>query len=131
MVIEFIIYFFIRVIEPQVEEKIELVELKNDDFEMEVDADKNVNNIENQNNKAEAESKSEIIFENYFEEALKVYKDYIMGNSETFKLPNLSSDQCKRVIEQIEEIEHTISSRSFQAKRSIRLLEKQSEVTKK
>ena len=97
---------------------------------MEIDTDKNENNNQNQNNKVEAESKSEILFENYFEEALKVYKDYIMGNSETFKLPNLSSDQCKRVIEQIEEIEHTISSRSFQAKRSIRLLEKQSEVTK-
>lgn len=60
-------------------------------------------------------------------EALKTYKNYILGNDDTFNIPsNLTSDEYKKLIEKIEEIDHTIASRSFKAKRQIRSLEKQS-----
>ena len=61
------------------------------------------------------------------EEAVHIYKNFIMTNTtETLNLSDLTSDQCKKLIEMIEDIEHSISSRSLQAKRQIRLLEKQS-----
>jgi hypothetical protein len=59
------------------------------------------------------------------EEGVRIYKDFILGNDETFNIPsNLSSDEYKKLIEKIEEIEHAIASKSFQAKRQIRALEK-------
>ena len=61
------------------------------------------------------------------EEGLRIYKEFILGTAETFNIPlNLSTDEYKKLIEKIEEIEHTIASKSFQAKRKIRALEKMS-----
>ncbi len=93
---------------------------KVDELAMEIDLDKSMNTEKNQKEVQKVEK-----LKDETEEGVRIYKDFILGNDETFNLPsNLSSDEYKKLIEKIEEIEHAIASKSFQAKRQIRALEK-------
>jgi hypothetical protein len=93
---------------------------KVDELAMEIDLDKSMNTEKNQKEVQKVEK-----LKDETEEGVRIYKDFILGNDETFNIPsNLSSDEYKKLIEKIEEIEHAIASKSFQAKRQIRALEK-------
>jgi CRISPR/Cas system-associated exonuclease Cas4 (RecB family) len=74
---------------------------KVDELAMEIDLDKSMNTEKNQKEVQKVEK-----LKDETEEGVRIYKDFILGNDETFNIPsNLSSDEYKKLIEKIEEIE--------------------------